>query len=58
MRKMQAGSLLVLIATLAVMAVNRFAVPLPDWAVRTAGVAMMLALACAAYSTVRGSMEK
>lgn len=58
MRKMQAGSLLVLIATLAVMAVNRFAAPLPDWAVRTAGVVMMLALASAAYSTVKASMEK
>ena len=58
MRNLQVGSLLMLIATLAVMAVNRFAAPLPDWTVRTAGVVMMLALACAAYSTVKGSMEK
>lgn len=58
MRKMQVGSLLVLTATLAVMAVNRFAAPLPDWAVRTAGVVMMLALVCTAYSTVKGSIGK
>lgn len=58
MRKMQVGSLLVLIAALAVMAANRFAAPLPDWAVRTAGVVMMLALACTSYSIVKGNMEK
>ena len=58
MRKMRAGSLLVLTASLAVMAVNRFAAPLPDWAVRTAGVVMLLALACTSYSIVRGRMEK
>ena len=58
MRKMQLGSFLLLVVTLAVMAVNRFAAPLPDWAVRTTGVAMMLALVCTAYSTVRTSMRK
>ena len=58
MRKMQIGSLLVLIAALAVMAVSRFAAPLPDWTVRTAGVVMLLALACASYSVVKGNMEK
>ncbi|MBD5150755.1 MAG: hypothetical protein HDT18_10415 [Oscillibacter sp.] len=58
MRKMQVGSLLVLSAALAVMAVGRFAVPLPDWAVRTAGVAMLLALACTSYSIVRRNKEK
>ena len=58
MRKMQLGSLLILVAALAVMAVNRFAAPLPDWAVRTTGVVMMLALACTAYSTVRGSIKR
>ena len=58
MKKMQVGSLLALTAALAVMAVNRFAAPLPDWAVRTAGVVMMLALACASYSIVRRNKEK
>ena len=58
MRRIQVASLLVMAATLAVMAVNRFAAPLPDWAVRTVGVVMILALACAAYSTVKSSMEK
>ena len=58
MRKTQAVSLLLLIVTLAVMAVDRFAVPLPDWTVRTAGVVMMLALVCTSYSIVRGNMEK
>ena len=58
MRKMQVGSLLLLIAALAVMAVGRFAAPLPDWAVRTAGVVMLLALACTSYSIVRGNKAK
>ena len=58
MRKMQVGSLLLLIAAVAVMAVNWFAASLPDWAVRTTGVVMMLALACTAYSTVKASMKK
>lgn len=58
MKRIRVGSLLVLIAALAVMAVNRFAAPLPDSAVRTAGVVMMLALACTSYSIVKGNMEK
>lgn len=58
MKRIRVGSLLVLIAALAVMAVNRFAAPLPDWGVRTAGVVMLLALACTSYSIVKGNMEK
>ncbi len=38
-----------------VMAVNMFAIPLPDWAVRCAGVVILLALPCMAYSIVKGS---
>ena len=55
MKRIRVGSLLVLIAALAV---NRFAAPLPDWGVRTAGVVMLLALACTSYSIVKGNMEK
>lgn len=58
MKKIQAASILALLLTIAVMAVNWFAAPLPDWAVRTTGVVMLLSLACAAYSTVKGSIEK
>lgn len=57
MKKVQAVSFLLLVLTLAVMAVNRLAVPLPDWAVRIDGVVMMLAIAAAAFSTVRQSRE-
>lgn len=57
MRKMQVGSLLVLIAALAVMSVNPFAVPLPDWAVRIDGIVMMLAIAAVAFGTVRQGMK-
>ena len=57
MKRVQAVSFLLLVLTLAVMAVNRLAVPLPDWAVRIDGVVMMLAIAAAAFSTVRQSRE-
>lgn len=57
MKKVQAVSFLLLVLTLAVMAVNRLAVPLPDWAVRIDGAAMMLAIAATAFSVVRQSRE-
>ena len=37
MKKVQLASFLLLVLTLLVMAVNRFAAVLPDWAVRTVG---------------------
>ena len=46
MKKVQLASFLLLVLTLLVMAVNRFAAVLPDWAVRTVGV-MLLSLAAA-----------
>ena len=58
MKKAQAFSFLLLVLTLAVMAVNMFAIPLPDWAIRTAGVVILLALPCMTYSVVRGEMEQ
>ena len=58
MKKVRSISIVLLLLTLAVMAVNLFAARLPDWAVRTAGVVMLLALAGTAYSIVRGSMEQ
>ena len=57
MKRVQAVSFLLLVLTLAVMAVNRLAGPLPDWAVRIDGVVMMLAIAAAAFSAVRQSRE-
>ena len=56
-KKVQTVSLLLLVLTLAVMAVNGVAVPLPDWAVRIDGAVMMLAIAAVVFSTVRQSME-
>ena len=56
MKKVRSISIVLLLLTLAVMAVNLFAARLPDWAVRTAGVVMLLALAGTAYSIVKGSM--
>lgn len=58
MKKVRSTSIVLLLLTLAVMAVNLFAARLPDWAVRTAGVIMLLALAGTAYSIVKGSMEE
>lgn len=58
MKKPWIFCLLLLVLSLAVMAVNTFAVPLPDWAVRTAGVVMLLALAGTAYSIVKGSRQE
>ena len=58
MKKVRAVSFVLLVLTVVVMAIDRFAAPVPDWAVRTAGVVMLLALAGTAYSIVRGSMEQ
>ena len=58
MKKVRTVSFVLLVLTVAVMAIDRFAAPVPDWAVRTAGVVMLLALAGTAYSIVRGSMEQ
>ena len=57
MKKLQAFSFLLLVLTLAVMAVGRLALPLPDWAVRMDGILMMLAIVSVSYSTVRRRME-
>ena len=58
MRRAWIISLLALLLAVLVMAVNMFALPLPDWAVRIAGAAILLALPCMVYSIVRGSAEK
>ena len=58
MKKVRFVCLFLLILTLVAMAVNLFAVSLPDWVVRTVGVVMLLALAGTAYSIVKGSMEQ
>lgn len=58
MKRVLAISFLVLLLAVLVMAVNMFAIPLPDWAIRTAGVVILLALPCMAYSIVKGSAEK
>ncbi|MBD5160556.1 MAG: hypothetical protein HDT14_00745 [Oscillibacter sp.] len=55
MKRARNISILALLLAVLVMAVNMFAVPLPDWAVRTAGVVILLALPCMAYSIVKGS---
>lgn len=43
---------------LAMVAVDLFDVPLPDWAARLADAAILLALAAMAYSVIKGGMEK
>ena len=57
MKKARNAGIALLLLALVVMAVNWFAVSLPDWAVRTAGVVMLLALAGTAYSIVKGSLD-
>lgn len=58
MKKVQLASFLLLALTLLVMAVNRFAAVLPDWAVRTTGIVMLLSLAAASCCAVKGCMKK
>ena len=57
MKKVQLASFLLLVLTLLVMAVNRFAAVLPDWAGRTVGV-MLLSLPAASCCVVKGCMKK
>lgn len=56
MKRARIISILALLLAVLVMAVNMFAIPLPDWAVRTAGVVILLALPCMAYSIVKGGV--
>ena len=58
MKKVQLASFLLLVLTLLVMAVNRFAAVLPDWAVRVDGVVLLCALPVAAFAAVRGRMDR
>ncbi|MDE7260664.1 MAG: hypothetical protein K2N78_01170 [Oscillospiraceae bacterium] len=58
MKKARNLSFLALLLAVLLMAVNMFALPLPDWAVRAAGVVMLLALPCMAYSIVKGDVER
>ena len=55
MKRARNISFLALLLAVLVMAVNMLAIPLPDWAVRAAGVAVLLALPCMTYSIVKGS---
>lgn len=56
MKRARIISFLVLLLAVLVMAVNMFAIPLPDWVIRIAGVAILLALPCMAYSIVKGGV--
>ena len=58
MKKARTVSLCALVPALLVMAANILAGPLPDWAVRAAGVTALLALPVAAYCAVRGAMGR
>lgn len=58
MKRARIISFLTLLLAVLVMAVNMFAIPLPDWAVRAAGVVILLALPVMAYSIVKGSVEQ
>lgn len=58
MRRARIISFLALFLAVLVMAVNMFAIPLPDWVVRVTGVVIFLALPCMAYSIVKGNVEK
>ena len=58
MKKARIASMFVLVLALVMMVVNWLTVPLPDWAVRTVGVVMLIAIAVMAYCIVKGSVEK
>ncbi|MCI8539349.1 MAG: hypothetical protein HFF18_11940 [Oscillospiraceae bacterium] len=58
MKRIFIASWAVLLLTVLVMAVNRFLVPLPDWAVRVDGVLMLAALSALAFAAVRLAQSK
>ena len=58
MKRARILSVIALALALGMTAVNRLAVPLPDWAVRTAGVVMLLILPAMAYSIVKGNLKE
>ena len=58
MKRARNISFFALFLAVLVMAVNLFAIPLPDWTVRCAGAAILLALPCMVYSIVKGRVEK
>ncbi len=53
MKKLQMISIIVLIITVAGMAVNAFLLRFPDWAVRVIGVLMLIALFTAVFTSIR-----
>ena len=54
MKKWRIGALLLSLAGLSVMAAQHLIAPLPDWAVRSAGAAMLIALPVLVFVSLRG----
>lgn len=53
MKKLQLVSLMALFLSVILWTAGRIFLPLPDWAVRTNGAAMLLAMALLTFSSIR-----
>ncbi len=57
MKKIQIVSLIALALSVILWTAGRIFLPLPDWAVRTNGAAMLLAMALLTFSSIRLRIE-
>ena len=57
MKKIQIVSLIALALSVILWTAGRIVLPLPDWAVRTNGAAMLLAMALLTFSSIRLRIE-
>lgn len=53
MKRVQIGSLIVLVITIISLVLGRFAFPFPDWLVRFVGILMLISIFSLVFSTVR-----
>ena len=58
MKRLKTGAAVLLLAGLLGMAVNRLAVPLPDWAVRAAGIAALAGAGLLVFTVARGALGR
>ena len=58
MKRLKNGAAVLLLASLLGMAVNRLAVPLPDWAVRAAGIAALAGAGLLVFTVAGGALSR
>lgn len=58
MKKLQIISIIVLIISIAVFMIWRFAIPFADWLVRVIGILMLVSIFMTVFSTAKITMDK